>query len=65
VVVIVAGVCYTLMYKPSKIHVVVDVLSKLRNVIEPSRVLEQTTNINLFFTEPKWLNDVRMLLQIG
>ncbi len=54
---------YTVVYKLGKTHVVVDVLSKLRNVIEPSRVLEQATNASLFFTEPKWLNDVK--IQIG
>jgi hypothetical protein len=56
---------YTVVYKPGKTHVVVDVLSKLPNVIESSGVVEQTTNASLFFTKPKWLNDVNMLLQIG
>jgi hypothetical protein len=39
---------FTIVYKPCKIHVVVDVLSRLLNTRKHSRVLEQTTNVSLF-----------------
>jgi hypothetical protein len=55
---------FIIVYKLSKNHVVANVLSKLRDVIEPSRVLEQTTNASLFFIELEWLNDVRMFCYI-
>jgi hypothetical protein len=35
------------------------------NTTNFSRVPKQTINVSLFFTEPKWLNDVKMFLQIG
>jgi hypothetical protein len=49
---------FTIMYKPSKTHVVANALSRLLNIIEPTGVLDQTTNENLFYIVPKWLNDV-------
>jgi hypothetical protein len=52
------------VYKLGKIHVIANVLFKLPNVIEPLGVPEQTTDVNLFFIELEWLNDVRMFLQI-
>jgi hypothetical protein len=54
---------FIVVYKLDKTHVIVDVLSKLPNVTEPLGVPKQTTYANLFFIEPKWLNDVKMFLQ--
>jgi hypothetical protein len=51
---------FIIVYKLRKNHVVANVLSRLLDVIEPSKVLEQTTNASLFFIELEWLNDVRM-----
>jgi hypothetical protein len=51
------------VYKPSRTHVVTIALSKLLDIIEPTNVLDQTTNLNLFYTNPKWLNDVKELLR--
>ncbi len=53
------------MYKPGKTHVVVDALLRLPNIIEPTGVLNQNTNASLFYTEPKWLKDVKEFLRIG
>ncbi len=53
---------FTVVYKLGKTHVIANVLFKLFNIIEPIGILEKTTNANMFFTKPKWLNDVKMLL---
>jgi hypothetical protein len=50
---------FIVVYKPEKTHVVVDVLSRLPNVTKPTNVLNQTIDASLFYTEPKWLNDVK------
>ncbi len=50
------------MYKLGKTHVVVDALSKLLDIIEPTNMPNQTTYLSLFYTKPKWLNDVKELL---
>jgi hypothetical protein len=34
---------FTIVYKPSKTHVIVDALSRLPNIIEPIGVLDETT----------------------
>ncbi len=49
------------MYKPSKTHVVVDALSRLSESTESIGVLNQTIDTSLFYTRPKWLNDVKEL----
>ncbi len=49
------------MYKPDRIHVVVDALSRLPNNTEPIGVIDQTIDESLFYTRPKWLNDVKEL----
>jgi len=54
---------FTIVYKPSRIHVVVDALSKLLNIVKPISVLDQTTYVDLFYTEPKWLKDVKEFLR--
>jgi hypothetical protein len=46
------------VYKLSRIHVVANVLSRLPNTTKPIRMLNQTPNVNIFYTEPKWLDDV-------
>jgi len=50
---------FTIMYKPGKTHVVWDALSRLPDDTEPIGVPDQTTNASLFYTWPKWLNDVK------
>jgi hypothetical protein len=54
---------FIVVYKLGKTHVVTNVLFRLPKVTQPSGVLEQTTNVSLFFIEPEWLNDVKMFLQ--
>ncbi len=54
---------FIVMYKPCKTHVVVDALSRLPNIIEPTGVLNQTTYANLFYIGPKWSNDVKEYLK--
>jgi len=49
---------FTIMYKPSRIHVVVDALSRLLNITKPTCVPNQTIDVSLFYTKPKWLNDI-------
>jgi hypothetical protein len=54
---------FTIMYKPSKTHVVIDALSRLPSIAEPTSVPNQTTNVSLFYRRPKWLNDVKEFLK--
>jgi len=54
---------FTVMYKPIKTHVVIDALSRLPSITEPTSVPNQTTNVSLFYTRPKWLNDVKEFLK--
>ncbi len=49
---------FTIVYKPSKVHVIVDALSRLSDITKP-------TNPSLLYIEPKWLNDVKEFLKIG
>jgi hypothetical protein len=44
---------FTVVYKPSKIHVVANALSRLLNITEPTCVPDQTTNASLFYTKLK------------
>ncbi len=55
---------FTIVYKPRKIHVVADALSRIPNIIEPIGVFDQTTYASLFYTEPEWLKDVKEFLKI-
>jgi hypothetical protein len=41
------------MYELDKIHVVVDALSRLPNIIEPLGVRDQTTCASLFYMLPE------------
>ncbi len=54
---------FTIVCKPSRTHVIVDALSKLLNIVEPISVLNQTTYVDLFYTELKWLKDVKEFLR--
>jgi hypothetical protein len=58
------GYDFTVVYKLGKTHVVIDALSKLPNITEPTSVHDQTTYSNMFYTKPKWLNDVKENLKI-
>ncbi len=64
-VVIVLRTCFTIMSKLSRIHVVANALSRLQNITKPTGVPNQTTNASLFYTKPKWLNDVIFIKKIG
>jgi hypothetical protein len=55
---------FTIGYKLNRTHVVVDALSRLPDITEPTCVTNQTTNENLLYTRPKWLNDVKEFLKI-
>jgi hypothetical protein len=55
---------FTVVYKPSKTHVVVDALSRLPDSIKPISVHDQITYASLFYTGLKWLNDVKEFLKI-
>jgi hypothetical protein len=51
------------VYGPGRIHVIVDVLSILPDIIEPTNLLDQTTNASLFYIKPEWLKDVKEFLR--
>jgi hypothetical protein len=44
---------FTIVYMSSRIHVVVDALSRLPYIIEPTSVPNQTIDASLFYIEPK------------
>jgi hypothetical protein len=46
---------FTILYKPNRKHVVVDVLSRLLNSSKPLGVLDQNVNASLFSIEPIWM----------
>ncbi len=54
---------FIVMYELDKIHVVVDALSRLPNIIEPLGVRDQTTCASLFYMLPEWLKDVKEFLR--
>ncbi len=41
---------FTMVYKPGRIHVIADALSKLPNIIKPISVHDKTIDANLFYT---------------
>ncbi len=51
------------MYKQGKTHVIADALSRLPNIIEPTSVPNQPTNVSLFYTQPEWLKVVKEFLR--
>jgi hypothetical protein len=55
---------FTIVYKPSRTHVVADALSRLLDITKPIGVPNQTIDASLFYVEPKWLNDVKEFLRI-
>jgi hypothetical protein len=55
---------FIVVFKLGKTHVVVDALSRLPNIIEPTCVLNQTTYASLFYIEHEWLKDVKEFLRI-
>ncbi len=50
---------FTIVYKLSKTHVVVDALLRNPNITESIGMPDQTINVSLFYIGPKWLNDVK------
>jgi hypothetical protein len=56
---------FTIVYKLGRTHVVVNALSRLLDIIEPTGVPDQTTYVSLFYTELEWLKDVKEFLIIG
>jgi hypothetical protein len=52
---------FIVVYKPSRIHLVVDALSRLPDSTESTCVSDRTTNVSLFFIRLEWLNDVKEL----
>jgi hypothetical protein len=50
---------FIVVYNLGRIHVVANALSRLSNSKKPTSVPDQTTNANLFYIRPEWLNDVK------
>ncbi len=46
---------FTIVYKPNRTHIVVDVLSKLPESSKPLGVPNQIVDTTLFFIEPIWM----------
>ncbi len=55
---------FIVMYKLGRTHVVTNALLTLLDITEPISALNQTIDANLFYTELKWLNDVKEFLRI-
>jgi hypothetical protein len=53
---------FTVVYKPSRTHVVANALSRLPNTTKPTRVLDQTIDVTLFMLQPIWLEEVKNCL---
>jgi hypothetical protein len=47
------------VYKPSKIHVTIDALSRLPDNTNSTSVPNQTIYASLFYIGLEWLNDVK------
>jgi hypothetical protein len=56
---------FIVMYKLGKTHAFIDSFSRLPYIIKPTRVLNQTTNVSLFYAKLEWLKDVKEFLKIG
>jgi hypothetical protein len=48
---------FIIIYKPDHTHVVIDALSRLLNIIEPTGVLDQTIDVTLFMLQLVWLEE--------
>jgi hypothetical protein len=46
---------FIVIYKPSRTHVVVDVLFELLDSLKPLGVPDQTMDASLFFVKPIWM----------
>jgi hypothetical protein len=53
------------MYKLGRTHVFINSFSRLLDITKPTRVLNQTTNVSLFYAKLEWLKDVKEFLRIG
>ncbi len=56
---------FTIVYKPSITHVVIDVLSRLPDSSEPLGVPNQTIDASLLSVEPIWMQEMKTYLEIG
>jgi hypothetical protein len=54
---------FTIVYKPNKTHVIVDVLSKLLDNSEPLGVVNQIVDASLFSIEPTWMQEVKTYVE--
>jgi hypothetical protein len=54
---------FTIVYKPSRTHVITDVLSILPNRLEPLGIPDQIMDASLFSVEPIWMQEVRSYLK--
>jgi hypothetical protein len=52
------------MYKLGKIHVIIDALTRLPNIVEPTSVHDQTIDAIFFYIKHEWLKDVKEFLGI-
>jgi hypothetical protein len=64
-VVVIFGDEFTVVYKPGRTHVVVDVLSKLPDNSKPLGVPNQIVDMSLFLVEPIWMQEVKTYLEMG
>jgi hypothetical protein len=55
---------FIIVYKLGRIHVVVDVLSKLPNSSKPLGVLDQIVDASLFFVKPIRMQEMKNYLEI-
>jgi hypothetical protein len=53
---------FTVVYKPSKAHVVAEALLRLLDITELRGVFDQTTYVSLFYTKLEWLKDVKEIM---
>jgi hypothetical protein len=54
---------FIVVYKPGRIHVVTNALSRLPNIMKPVGVPNQTIDASMFYKERKLLNDVKEFLK--
>jgi hypothetical protein len=54
---------FTVVYKPTKTHVVTNALSRLPDITKPTCVPNQTMDASLFYIKLEWLNDVIFFLK--
>jgi hypothetical protein len=54
---------FTIIYKPSRTHVIAYALSRLPYIIELISVPNHTIDASLFYIKPEWLNDVKEFLR--